>query len=507
MGRDGRDSPHLDHKEDDIRIAIGQISHETNTMFGPPTPVEEFQRQGWFHGQEIIEQYERARTYVGGMIAAARDLGVEAVPTFAAQAHPSGTIERAAFERMRDELLSAIRAAGAVDAVCLALHGAGSAEGVDDLEGTILQAVRDVVGLDVPLIATLDLHCHSTGTMISNATALLTVHEYPHVDGYERGYEAVELAVRALKGEARPVMHLEVLPMTIPPTTSFHGPVREINELCWEWESRGGIIDLTFVHGYPHTDVPIISTSVIAVANGDAALAREAARDVAARIWGMRDRFLANLPLPDEAIRQALDTDGGPVVIAEVSDNPGGGSPGDGTHLLRALIDARLTSAAFGFIYDPETAQQAHDAGPGATIAARIGGKTDPAMMGAPVEVDAYVKSVTDGQFITQSPMGRGGRRSLGRMARLVVGGVDIIVGSESNQTIDAELFLLHGIDVNRYRIVALKSQNHFLAGFEPIAARIIRTDPPGWTTSNLRSFDYKRISRPIWPLDEVSWP
>jgi microcystin degradation protein MlrC len=425
------------------------------------------------------------------------------VPTFAAQAHPSGTIQRDAFERMRDELLDGLRAAGALDAVCLALHGAGSAEGVDDLEGTLLAAVRELVGPDMPVMATLDLHCHATEVMLSNATALLTVHEYPHVDSYERGAEALELAVRTARGEVGPVMHLELLPMAIPPITSFHGPARAVNERCWAWEQRPGVLDVAFLHGYPHTDVPIISTSVIAIADGDAELAREAAKDVALFIWQTRDEFRSDLPAPAVAIRQALAFDGGPVVIAEVSDNPGGGSPGDGTHLLRAMLDAGLTDAAFGFIYDPETAAQAHAAGAGATIQARIGGQTDPAILGAPVEVAAYVKCLTDGRFRSQSAMGRGSERNLGKMARLVVGGVDVIVGSESVQTIDPELFLLHGIDVTRYKIVALKSQNHFRAGFEPVAAHIIRTDPPGWTTSNLSTLDFKRIRRPIWPLDE----
>jgi microcystin degradation protein MlrC len=290
--------------------------------------------------------------------------------------------------------------------------------------------------------------------------------------------------------------------MMIAPITTFHGPAREVNELCWAWEEKG-LLDVAFVHGFPHSDVLIISTSVIAVADGDPELARAAAEDVARKIWEMREEFRSQLPLPDEAIRQALATEGRPVIIAEISDNPGGGAPGDSTHLLRAMLDADLTEAAFGFVVDPETAAQAHAAGPGATIQARIGGKTDPAMLGAPIEVEAYVKSVTDGRFITQSPMGRGGQRDLGKMARLVVGGVDIIVGSESNQTIDAELFLLHGIDVSRYKIVALKSQNHFRAGFEPIAAHIIRTDPPGWTTSNLDVLPFERVSRPIWPLDD----
>ena len=490
-----------------MRIAIGQISHETNTMFGPPTPVTEFQRQGWETGQEIIERRKGVRSYLGGMIDAGEALGVEIVPTFSAQAHPSGTIEREAFDLMLGNLLDGLKAAGDVDTICLALHGAGSAEGVDDIEGTILAAVRELIGPDKPLIGTLDLHCHSTDAMIENATALLTVHEYPHVDGYERGYEAVELAVKTVRGEVRPVMHSTVLPMMIAPVTSFHGPAREINELCWEWEAKPGVIDVAFIHGYPHSDVPVVSTSVMATVDGDPDLARQATEAVAKRIWEMRDQFLSELPQPEEAIRQALAVEGGPVVIAEVSDNPGGGSPGDGTHLLRAMLEAKLTNAAFGFVYDPETAQQAHKAGPGATIDVKIGGKTDPPMLGAPIEARAYVKSVTDGQFITQSPMGRGGQRDLGLMARLVVDDVDIIVGSESSQTIDAELFLLHGIDISRYKIIALKSQNHFRAAFEPLAAEIIRTDPPGWTTSNLNQLEFERVRRPIWPLNrEVNY-
>lgn len=489
-----------------MRIAIGQLSHETNTMFGPPTPVEEFQRQEWKHGQEIIDRSRGVRDYLGGMIDAGEERGVELVPTFAASAHPSGTIQRAAFDRMLGELLSGIREAGEIDAVCLALHGAGSAEGVDDIEGAILEAVRGVVGARTPVIATLDLHCHMTDRMVEHATALLDVHEYPHVDCYERGYESIDLAVRTVRGETAPVTHLVVLPMFIAPTTSFHGPAYEVNQRCHDWENRG-LLDVTFGHGYPHTDVPIIASSVLAVADGDAGLAEEAAVDVARLIWDTREAFRVRLPNPAEAIHQALETDGRPVVIAEVSDNPGGGSPGDGTHLLRALLRANQPATTFGFIVDPVTAAEAHAAGPGATIPVRIGGRCDPDLLGPPVEATAYVKSVTDGQFNVQSAMGGGALRDLGKMARLAVGNVDVLVGSERHQTIDAELFLLHGIDVSRCRIVALKSQNHFLSGFEPIAAAIIRTDPPGWTPGNVSALDYRRVPRPIWPLDEgVTW-
>ncbi len=489
-----------------MRIAIGQLSHETNTMFGPPTPVEEFQRQEWQQGREIIDRNRGVRTYIGGMIDAAGEREVELVPGFATTAHPSGTIQRSAFDRMLAELLSGIRDAGDIDAVCLALHGAGSAEGVDDIEGAILEAVRTQIGARMPVIATLDLHVHMTERMVEHATALLDVHEYPHVDCYERGYEAIDLAVRTLRGEISPVMHLVVLPMFIPPTTSFHGPAFEVNQRCHEWESRG-LLDVTFGHGYPHTDVPIISSSVLAIADRDAALAREAAEDVARLVWETREAFRVRLPDATEAVGEALGHEGGPVVIAEISDNPGGGSPGDGTHLLRALLEADEPRTTFGFIVDRETAAEAHAAGPGATIPVRIGGRHDPDILGPPVEATAYVKCVTDGRFQVQSDMGGGAIRDLGRMARLVVGNVDVLVGSECHQTIDAELFLLHGIDVSRYRVVALKSQNHFLSGFEPIAAGIIRTDPPGWTPGNVSALDYRRIRRPIWPLDEgVTW-
>jgi microcystin degradation protein MlrC len=489
-----------------MRIAIGQLRHETNTMFGPPTPVEEFQRQSWAIGDEILAQNTGVRDYLGGMIDSGERHNVEIIPTFAANAHPSGTIERHAFETMLNNLLDGIRQAGEIDAVCVALHGAGSAEGIDDIEGETLARIRALVGTKIPIISTLDLHCHSTDTMMENATALLTVHEYPHVDSYERGWEAVELAVRIVTGTVHPVMHLTRLPMAIAPITSFDGPARAINERCWEWESRG-LIDVTFVHGYPHTDVPIISASVIAIADGESDLARAAAEDVANLIWETRESFRQQLPEPASAIQQAQSHDGQPVVLAEVSDNPGGGAPGSGTHLLRAMLDTGLSKAAFGFIVDPATAAQAHDAGVGSEIEVELGGTIDPENLGTPIKARAYVKSLTDGRSITQSPMGYGGIQNLGKMARLIINGVDVIVGSESHQTFDAEPFLLHGIDVRRYKVIGLKSQNYFRAYFDQIASKIIRTDSPGWTPADLSRLRYQRIQRPIWPLDEdVTW-
>jgi len=492
-----------------MRFAIGSVSHETNTFCRETTPVDSFRRREWLHGDEIVAGHRGVRDYLGGMLDAAERLRIAVAPTFSASTEPSGTIERAAYETMRDELIAGLRAcsaAGPVDAVCLALHGAGIAEGIDDIEGALLAAVRDLVGPQMPIVVTLDLHGNITQQMVDHADALLGVHFYPHTDSYDRGIEAVELAARIVRGEVRPVMALATLPMLVTGATTNLSPARDVNAICAEWEARPGVVDCTFFHGFPYTDIPAVGAAVVAIANNDPALAKDAARSVAGRVWDMREQFRAEPASAADAIRLGLTTDGHPAIVNEKSDNPGGGAPGDGTHLLRALLASNAPETAFGFIYDPETAAQAHRAGAGATIAVRLGGKTDD-LHGAPVETTAYVKALTDGRFVQQSPMGRGRRVDLGPMARLVIGNVDVLVSSVRTQTLDPEVFLLHGIDVTRYRLVALKSTQHFRAGFETIAARIIQADTPGLTSSDLSIFDYHRLRRPIWPLDADAQP
>ena len=484
-----------------MRLAIGQIAHETNTFCQGQTEVENFEALGWDRGEEVVRRHRGVRSELGGILTGAERLGVEVVPTISTVAEPSGTISANAYARMLDELLGEIKGSLPVDAVCLSLHGAGVAAGTDDLEGDILRHVRELVGPEIPVVVTLDLHGNITPAMAELADLLLGVNIYPHVDGYERGIEAVERAVQIRTGEIRPVAHLALLPVMISASTTDLSPARDINAACWAWEKRPGILDCTFFHGFPHTDIPRVGVSVYAAADGNPALAREAAEDVARQLWERREDFLLEPIPPAEAIRRALAVEGRPVVIIEKADNPGGGAPGDGTHLLRVMLDSNLTDACFGFIADPETARQAHEAGTGATIQIRLGGKSDD-LHGRPIETEAYVKCLTDGRFKLQTPMGQGMPVELGPCARLVVGGVDVIVSSVRTQTLDPEVFLLHGIDVARYKIVALKSSAHFRAGFAPVAVEMIRCDTPGLVSGDLTTFPYRRLQRPIWPLD-----
>lgn len=485
-----------------LRIAVGEISHETNT-FCPPTTLEMFRERHWDRGDEILTRDRGTRTYLGGMIEAAERLRVTLVPTFAAQAEPWGTITPDAYDAMVAELVGGIEAAMPLDAICLALHGAGVAKGILDLEGAVLEAVRDVVGNAMPIAATLDLHGNITPRMMSLATGLFGVHEYPHIDSYERGQEAIAFLLQVLRKEIRPAMAIEVLPLVIPPSPTALEPARTINAICHGWEQQAGMIDCVFFHGFSHTDVPEAGVTVVAVADRDAATARRAVRAVAQEIWARREAFQVKFAPPDEAVAAALKLAGAatPVVINEMSDNPGGGAPGDGTHLLRAMLDAGLAESTFGVVHDPEVVEAAHRVGVGATLRVCLGGKHD-RLHGDPLDLTVYVKSLSDGRFRLSNPMSQGSPADLGRMARLACGGVDIVVASKRMQVLDPEPFVLQGIDVARCRIVGLKSSAHFRAGFGSIAKHIVTTDPPGITTSNLSNLSYRWLRRPIYPLN-----
>ncbi len=492
-----------------MRIAIGEFAHETNTFCPGFTELDAFKSTFWCEGDEIFTVNRGVRNDLGGMIEAGERLGIELAPMprdhdpafgdgFPARVrnnsrHPVRVI----WTRLVRSMRSAWRC---TEQVRPTVSRTWKARFWPSCAG---RSVREI-----PIFVSLDLHGNTTDAMLEHTTGAFYCHEYPHIDTFDRGAEIVEMAYRFLKGEVKPTNYLLKLPLIIPPSTTFSGPAKAINERCFEWEAKPGVIDCSFTHGFPHTDVSVVCTSVLVTTDNDPELARTVAEDVAALIVASLDQFHQPLPGADEAIIQALAATELPVVVAEVSDNPGGGAPGNGTHLLRALLAANEPQTCFGFIWDPQTALQAHAAGPGSTIEVTLGGFTDE-LHGAPIVASAYVKSVTDGRFVLVNPMGAGSTVDLGKMARLVIGNVDVIVGSNRAQTLDAQLFLLHGIDVREMRIVAIKSQQHFRGGFKDIAGTIIRCDTPGLTTSELAHLPFQHIKRPIWPLDPlpaISW-
>jgi microcystin degradation protein MlrC len=479
-----------------MRIGVAGISHETNSYCRDQTRAEEF----WTIRADRLQRLAGTATDVGGMLAGCQEIGATPVCTLVAGANPSGVISASTYADFKREILDDLRDAGALDAVYLSLHGAGVVDGADDLEGDLACAVRDLVGPDMPIVAVFDLHGNVTQRMADALSIMLACHEYPHTDLAERGLEAVRLIPKLLSGELRPVTCVETLPTLLPTTTTLFGPGKEVLDHCLELEAHEAVIDCSFFHGFPYTDTPHVGAHMVATTNGDPELARRIARDAARYLWERIESFEPETLSCKEAIDRALAIEGRPVVINETSDNPGGGSPGDGTHLLRAMLEAKVENACFGFICDPTSAEAAHAAGIGATVELELGGRYDE-LHGAPLRVSGYVKALHDGRFHWQKML-RGVQAGLGRMARLTIGGIDVIVVSSRSQTFDPEVFRQVGIDVMRYKLVGLKSSNHFRAGFQDLAAGIVTADPPGLTTHRIEVFPRKRAPGPLWPLD-----
>ena len=480
-----------------MRVALASFQHESHSYRLPHTTAAHFHVA---RGAEILQRAKGTRTALGGLLAGLDEIAADVRPLVAIAAPPSGVIAGATYGELRAQLESALLRAGRVDAVALALHGAALAEGLDDVEADLCHRIRDRVGPSVPVVATFDLHGNVSQALADSLDALFPCRLYPHVDTFERGREAALRLASLREARIRPVTHVEPLPLLLPATPTTFGPGAAVNAACAEQARRAGVLDCAFFHGFPYADTPLAGASVVATADGDRELARDAARTVARSIWDMREAFRPTTLSCEEAVAQALALPGRPIVINETSDNPGGGAPGDGTHLLRELLEARADDACFGFIADPEVARRAHAAGIGALLDVALGGKSD-SLHGAPLCVRAEVTTLSNGRF-TPRAMLAGVEMNLGPMARLRVGGVDVLVSSRAQQTFDAEVFRMHGIDVSRRKIVALKSSHHFRAGFESLAAAILTADPPGLTTQRIETFPRARTRRPIWPLD-----
>ena len=307
-----------------MRIAIAQVSHETNTFSNEPTDEAAFRIRSWVEGEELLQRHRGVQDYIGGMIDEATALGdVELLPTFGAITSPSGTIRAETWAEIKRKVIAGLEAARPFDAICLELHGAGVAETTGDIEGDLLRTLRLRFGTAVPIVATLDLHGNITDRMIDNADMLFGVKEYPHIDMYDRGRDAIRNVHSMVTGTLRPRMALTRLPLVIPTTTTFHGPLKAVNAECEKWEATPGILHCAAYHGFPYADSSATCVSVIAIAEDDEALALSATLDVADFIWRQRDVFSITLASAADGLETALSCPESPVIVNETSDNPG----------------------------------------------------------------------------------------------------------------------------------------------------------------------------------------
>lgn len=481
------------------RVIIGMMSHETNTFSTVKTTLSDFRPM---YGQAIVETLKGTRSGIGGYIDVFDREGVEYIPTIAAGATPAGELRNEDFWIIVDYIKDAIKQAGKIDGVLLSLHGAMVAEGAPEAEGTLLKEVREIVG-DIPVIVTLDLHGLISGSLIDNCDAVFGYDTNPHIDMYERGVEAAEALVRTMKGEIKPTVAYRKLPM-LPPTINqrtAEGPMVKLLETARQMETQPGVINVCLFPAFPYADVERAGSAVVAVTDNDPELAQELADTLGDEMWSLRNEFLKPLTPITEAVATAIKAKEGPVVLADVADNPGGGAPGDGTEILRELIRQGATNTGLACIKDPEAVSRAIEIGVKGTLTMKIGAKTDN-FHGVPLKVTGTVRTITDGRFIHKA-MAVGVPADVGRTAVIDVNGIEIILTERSHAPNDPEIYRRNGIEPTDKKILVLKSRGHFRAAYEPFSKQVIEVDAPGLTTPNLGWFTYHNIPRPIWPFEE----
>ena len=488
-----------------MKWLIGGFSHETNTFSSVSTGLEAFRAHTYAVGDDAVHATRSTGTGMGGFIDAIEERGDAFVPTIAAAATPSGLVTSAAFEDIAGHIVEGARRHRDIDGILLALHGAMVVEGMDDGEGELLARLRAVVGDDLPIVATLDLHSHLTQQMLASATVLIGYQKYPHTDIYERGVEAAQLIVRLATGHVRPVWALEKPPL-IPPCATCHteaGLYREMWEVALRSDRPSSLISTSLFAGFPYADVPELGFAVLVYADGDESSAAQEAVALRDMAWQRRREFVYQPRPVEEAVRQASASAQKPVVIPDIADNPGGGGANDSVEIVRALIAQGAQKAAVAAIYDPAVVAQGIAAGVGARIAVSLGAKTD-ALHGQPLNAEGLVRSISDGRYQYKGAMTRGAWANMGSSIVLDIGGVLIIVCSERLQQRDPEVFRACGIVPEEMDVLVVKSAVHFRAAFAPLAGAIIEADGPGLTALDLRPFPFARIQRPIFPLDDM---
>jgi microcystin degradation protein MlrC len=486
-----------------MRVGIVAFLQESNTFIARATTLEHFAEDLLLEGETIRERLAAAHHEVGGFFAGLDAAHVDAVPIFAARAVPFGTIAAPTFDALLRRLEKAVRAAGPLDGVLAAAHGATVSQQCPDVDGHWLARLRELVGPNVPIVATIDPHANLSRRMVDAVEALVAYRTNPHIDQRQRGEEAVGLLLGLLRGELRPTQAASFPPMAIniecqqttePPCRSWYALAEEIRR-------RPGVLSVSPVLGFPYADVPEMGASTLVVTDGDAALARQYADELAAHLWRRREEFRGQLIGMEEAINR-LDELPAPVCLLDMGDNVGAGSPADGTALARQL-HARGVADSLVCLNDPEVARRAARTGIGRTARFRIGGKTDN-LHGDPLEVQATVLGLYDGKFCESRPR-HGGFAAFDQGASAVLrtpGGMTILVTSRRTPPWSLAQLTSCGLKPESFRAIVAKGVNAPLAAYQQVCRSFVRVNTPGVTSADMTFFTYHRRRRPMFPFE-----
>ena len=481
-------------------LAIGGIMHESNTFSETPTDFAAFSQT---YSRNIIELWGEAHHELGGFIQGATEYGYTAHPTMMTSATPAGRVTDDAFDRLTNMLIQHLRAAPKHEGILLALHGAMVAESYPDGDGEVLRRLREAFGQDLPIVVTLDQHTNVSEQMVAESTAIVIYKTTPHIDQRQRGLQAAQLMMQILEDGVIPTQALAKPPMLL--NILYHvtstEPMLSILNAAKELEQDPNVLAANIALGYPYADVHEAGPSSVVVTDNNPRLAQEKANRLSDMLWGMRGQLTLDLPDAAQAVQQAIKGEKHPIILVEMGDNIGGGSPGDSTFILSELVQ-QGASGYVVVVHDPEGVQSCIQAGVDGAVSLQVGGKADN-LHGDPVSISGKVRLIHDGQYIETEPR-HGGQRyhNQGLTAVIAVGDSLIVLTSRRQTPFSLQQLYSLGIDPKSMRMIVVKAAVAYRAAYEPIAGEIIEVDTPGLTAVNPLHFEYHDVRRPLFPLD-----
>lgn len=486
------------------RVGIAGFIHESNTFAATSTTYDDFKDVSLTYGDDLLKRWSEGKHELSGFLQGATPNDFQPIPLTAAFAMPSGAITSEAFEMIVDQMIESLKKALPLDGLLLALHGATVSEKFPDADGEVASRMRSVLGSDIPIIMTLDLHANVSTKMVTNTNAIMIYRSNPHLDQLARGLEAANLMGRTLKEEIQPVQALECPPllMSIAKQYTDESPAKELYEDLQSVLGWSGILSASVAMGYYYSDVEEVGASFLAVADGDPNLARKAAQWMAQRAWDRREEFQSDLPDVTEAVRIASQATRFPVVLLDIGDNVGGGSPGDSTVVLEEILKQRVPNALV-VLFDPAAVRVCVKAGVRNAVDLLVGGKTDE-RHGSPISIGGKVRFISDGLFV-EPEVRHGAWGFFDQGVTAVVEtpqGHTIVLTSLKSHPGSLEQIKSLGIKPESKQILVVKGVIAPRAAYNPVAASTILVDTPGVTCVNPGNFSYKHRRRPLYPLE-----
>jgi len=487
-----------------MKIAIAQVWQETNTFSDVPSELKDFESYRLYVGEEVIPNCQGGQE-IGGFVAAAETADrLELIPILAAGAWPGGRVTAQLMTYFEEILSNGLAAALPVDGVLLSLHGSMVAKTIDDVEGHLLRAIRSQVGPNVPIAISLDHHANVTQQMIDHSEILVGYRSLPHIDMFETGHRTAELLLSLLRRQITPTIGWRKIPMITPADLFFTTmePMKAWFDAARELEEEPEVLSVSLFPVTPWIDVPELGWATVVITNGDAELAQSLADQLADMAWQRRELFFVQKVPPQEAIRQAIAIDDGPVVIADGSDSVNSGAPGDSTHLLRAMLGRPLGGPAFVTVVDPDAVEAALAAGIDKEVTLQVGGKRD-RIFSQPVSVTGRVTRISNGRFTIGGHLGSD--IDMGRTVVLEAGDVRVVLSEQVGAGHDPMVYRHLGLEPTQAKIVVVKTPVGFRLAYSSISKAAILADCPGLSPSDLRILDFTRVPRPLFPLDDLS--